>query len=351
MPERTILTAVGPIEIAQPRVNDRRVDANGNRKQYRSKILPPYLRRTSDIEELIPWLYLKGISTGDFTNALTSLVGADAKGLSPSTIVRLKEDWLIEYRNWANRSLKDKNYLYVWADGVYFNVRLEGERCCVLVLIGVTEDGQKELLAVEDGVRESEISWTQILVDLKKRGLTKGPQLVIGDGALGFWKAAEKIYPNARHQRCWVHKTANILNRLPSSLQDKGKQMLHEIWMAEGRNEATNALEKFSDTFEKKYPKAVECLVDDKDELLAFYSFPAEHWTSIRTTNPIESMFATVRLRTNKTKGCGSVEATMMMVFKLAQSAEKGWRRLRGYKLLEDVAAGVKFEDGIRKAA
>lgn len=354
LPERTIRTGIGPVEIQQPRVNDRRTDENGRRIRFSSKILPPYLRRTRSIDELIPWLYLKGVSTGDFTNALEALLGPDAPGLSASNIVRLKASWQQEWAAWSKRSLADKRYAYVWADGIHFNIRLGdpgNDKQCILVLMGATEAGKKELIAITDGYRESTQSWRELLLDVKKRGLSKAPELATGDGALGFWAALREIFPSTKEQRCWVHKTANVLNKLPKSIQAKAKSMLHDIWMAETRKEANGALDLFITTFEAKYPKAVECLIKDRDVLLRFYDFPAEHWVHLRTTNPIESTFATVRLRTKRTKGCGSRTACLTMVFKLTQCAEKRWRRLNGKELIPEVIRGVKFIDGVKEIA
>jgi putative transposase len=354
--EREIQTGIGPITVRQPRVNDKRVDENGQRMQFTSAILPPYLRKTRSIEELIPWLYLKGISTGDFSEALAALLGPEAPGLSASTIVRLKESWQAEYTAWSKRSLAGKRYVYVWADGVYFNVRLGGDgesenRQCILVLIGATPEGVKELIAVQDGYRESEQSWRELLLDAKSRGLADAPAVAVGDGALGFWAALRKAFAQTREQRCWVHKTANVLNDLPKGKQAKAKSMLHDIWMAETKAEAERAFDLFVETYQGKYPKAVECLKKDRDVLLTFYDFPAEHWQHLRTTNPIESTFATVRLRTHRTKGCGSRIACLTMVFKLAQSAEHHWRKLNGATFLEEVIRGVQFVDGLRKDA
>ena len=346
LPERKITTGVGEIKVRQPRVRDRR-DAE-EREKFSSKILPPYLRKTKSIEEMIPWLYLKGISTGGFQEALQSLLGEGAKGLSASTVTRLKGVWEDEYQAWSKRSLEDKEYVYVWADGVHFNVRLEEDRQCILVLIGTTKEGKKELIAVNDGYRESEQSWKSLLLEVKARGLAIDPKLAIGDGALGFWKALPKVFPTTRTQRCWVHKTANVLDKMPKRLQTEAKQKLHEIWMADTREHANQAFDLFIATYEQKYSKAVECLKKDRDELLAFYDFPAEHWSHIRTTNPIESTFATVRLRTKRTKGCGSRMATLTMVFKLMESAQKSWRRLNGHQKLQDIADGVPYQDGIR---
>jgi transposase-like protein len=351
LPERMIQTGVGHIEVRQPRVEDGGVDGDGDPRRFRSEILPRYLRRTKSLEELIPWLYLKGVSSGDFSEALVALLGPEAKGLSATTVVRLKKDWEGEYKTWNRRSLRGKRYVYLWADGVYCNVRLEEDRVCILVLMGATEDGTKELVAVHDGFRESEQSWREIFEDLRRRGLKKAPELVIGDGALGLWAALPKVFAKVRVQRCWVHKTANILNYLPKKLQPTAKRLLQEIWMAETRNDADTAFAAFVETYQAKYPKAVACLTKDRDALLAFYEFPAEHWMHIRTTNPIESTFATVRLRTDKTKGCGTRLATLTMVFKLAQSAERHWRKLNKSELLVDVVKGVRFEDGIKRIA
>jgi len=347
---RTVLTGVGPLQVTQPRVDDKRVDENGIRFRFTSKILPPYLRKTGTIEELIPWLYLKGIGTNDMSDALIHL-GFDGSGLSATSVVRMKELWTDEYENWSRRSLAGKKYVYLWADGVYFNCRLSDEKPCVLVLIGATEDGRKELIAIVDGERESEQSWIEILLSLKARGLSDAPHLAIGDGALGFWQAIQKVFPSTRHQRCWVHKTANILNKLPKSQQPKAKEMLHDLWLTGTREEAFKAFDAFIQVHQAKWPKAVECLLKDKDELLAFYDFPAEHWRHLRTSNPIESTFATVKLRTKRTKGPGSREAGLAMVFKLSQKAETTWRKLNGSTLLSDVVIGLKFIDGVKQAA
>ena len=363
--ERTIQTGLGSVAVKAPRVEDRRsVGRNENGEsidqagrlveRFHSKILPPYLRRTKSIEELIPWLYLKGISTGDFSEALASLLGPDAPGLSASTVVRLKEVWQHEYAVWNKRSLVDKRYVYFWVDGVHFNIRLgdtENQRQCILVVMGATPEGKKELVAVQDGYRESEQSWKELLLDLKARGLEHGPELAIGDGALGFWKAIRQVYGETRQQRCWVHKTANVLNDLPKGKQPKAKNMLHDIWMAETKAESGKAFDLFVETYQAKYPKAADCLAKDRDVLLTFYDFPAEHWIHIRTTNPIESTFATVRLRSAKTKGCGSRIACLTMVFKLTQSAEANWRSLNGSNLLPEVIQGTRFVDGLKQQA
>jgi len=354
MPARAIQTGVGPIEVARPRVNDKRVDADGNRLRFTSKILPPYLRRTKAIDELVPWLYLKGISTGDFPEALAALLGPGAEGLSATNICRLKRGWEEEWKDWSRRDLAGKRYVYVWADGIHFNVRLEDEanrKQCILVLIGATADGTKELIGIADGYRESEASWLELLRGLRARGLKVDPKVAVADGALGFWAAARKLWPTTREQRCWVHKTANVLNKLPKSVQPRAKGMLHEIWQAETRAAAEKAFDLFVTTFEAKYPKAAACLRKDRDVLLTFYDFPAEHWIHLRTTNPIESTFATVRLRHRRTKGSGSRTACLAMVFKLARAAEKRWRRLNGSALLPEVIRGVRFVDGTKDLA
>ena len=354
MPARSILTGLGPVEVARPRVNDRRVDAGGSRMRFTSKILPPYLRRTKAIDDLIPWLYLKGVSTGDFPEALQALLGPGANGLSATNICRLKRVWEDEWKDWSHRDLTDKRYVYVWADGIHFNIRLEDEankKQCLLVLMGATSSGKKELIGIADGYRESEQSWLELLRSLQAGGLTVDPKLAVADGALGFWAAARKVWPTTREQRCWVHKTANVLNKLPKSVQPKAKAMLHEIWQAETKAIAETAFELFATTFEAKYPKAAACLAKDRDVLLTFYDFPAEHWRHLRTTNPIESTFATVRLRHRRTKGSGSRTACLTMVFKLARAAEKKWRRLNGSALLPEVIRGVRFVDGIKEIA
>lgn len=342
LPERTLQTGLGAIEVRAPRVRDR-----GKEIKFSSAILPPYLRRTKTIAELLPWLYLKGISTGDFSEALTALLGRDAPGLSASTISRLKESWNDEYGRWCKRNLTHKHYVYLWVDGVHFGVRLEDASQCMLVVIGATADGRKELLAIGDGYRESEASWKEVLLDLKARGLKVDPKLAIGDGALGFWKALPQVFGHTQGQRCWVHKTANVLNKLPKSQQPKAKAALQEIWMAASREEAQRAFDHFIVNHEAKYPKAVACLVKDREALTAFYDFPAEHWVHIRTTNPIESTFATVRLRTAKTRGCVSRGSMLAMVFMLAKSAERGWRRLKGAECLAELIAGVQFKNGV----
>ena len=344
MPERELVTGVGPIVIRQPRVHDRRPE-----EKFTSCILPPYLRRTPSIDALIPFLYLKGISTGDFSEALTALLGEKAAGLSATNIVRLKKIWEQDYQEWNSRSLAGKRYVYLWADGIYFNVRLSDERPCLLVLIGTLQDGTKELIAIHDGERESKLSWKEVLRDLKRRGLEEGPELAVGDGALGFWSALREEFSRTREQRCWVHKTANLLDKLSKKVHPGAKKLIHEMYLAPTKKDALLAYEEFLNLYEAKYPKATACLRKDKDVLFTFYDFPAEHWGHIRTTNPIESTFATVRHRTRQTKGCGSRMATLTMVFQLAREAEKHWRKLNGYKLIQKIIAGVRFEDGIEK--
>ncbi len=347
-PEREIQTGIGQIKVKVPRSRDKQPD--GEPIRFRSSILPPYLRKTRSIEELLPWLYLKGISTGDFSEALEALLGKDAPGLSATTIGRLKTKWGAEMDQWNKRNLAGKHYVYFWADGLYSNVRM-GDRQCLLVIIGVTESGKKELVAIEDGFRESELSWMTVLRDLKKRGLTEGPKLAIGDGSLGFWKALEQIYPDAQRQRCWVHKTANVLNKLPKSLQSKAKEKLHDIWMAPGIKEAEKNFDIFIELYGSKYPKATKCLEKDKEVLLSFYSYPAEHWKHIRTTNPIESTFATVRLRTAKVRNCFSSQTVVTMAFQLCRCAEKRWQKINGLKKLAQVIEGVQFVDGVERIA
>lgn len=352
LPAREIQTGLGALEVRQPRVNDKRFDDAGERIRFSSKILPPYLRRTRSIEDLLPWLYLKGISTGDFPDALAALLGPDAPGLSPATIVRLKQIWEEEYKEWSHRSFEGKRFVYFWVDGVYLRIRLgESEKQCVLVVMGATADGRKELVAIQDGSRESEQSWKEVLLDLKHRGLTIDPELAVGDGALGFWAAVAKIFPKTRAQRCWMHKTGNILNYLPKAKQPLATDKLHEIWMASTKDEAVKAFDIFIGMFEAKYQKATDCLKKDRKELLAFYDFPAEHWIHLRTTNPIESTFATVRLRTHKTKGAGSRTAALAMTFKLAKAAEANWRMLNGAKLFKDLIEGKTFKDGVKVPA
>jgi putative transposase len=352
-PARELLTGAGRLEVEQPRVRDNSPDRD-ERVSFSSKILPPYLRRSKSIDELIPWLYLKGVSTSDFQEALQALLGEDAKGLSPNVVVRLKEQWASEYDEWSRRDLSAKQYVYFWADGIHTKIRLEGpenDKQCLLVLMGATAEGQKELIAVVDGYRESEQSWYELLINLKQRGLTIAPKLATGDGALGFWAALRKVFPSTREQRCWVHKTANVLNNLPKSVQPRAKSDLHEIWMAETRDQAGRAFDAFLEKYQAKYEAACRCLVKDRDVLLSFYDFPAEHWKHLRTSNPIESTFATIRLRHRKTKGSGTRRTCLAMMFKLAQSAEKHWRVLNGYEQIIPLLEGKKFVDGILQDA
>jgi transposase-like protein len=344
-PERTILTGAGAIPVKRPRVDDRLLEAAG-KERFTSCILPKFMRRAASIDTLIPVLYLKGISTDDFPTALEAILGPQAKGLSATTVVRLKDIWTEEHAEWSKRDLSEKRYVYVWADGVYSNARLEDERACLLVIMGADFLGNKELIAVSDGFRESAQSWKEILLDLKSRGLLIDPALAVCDGAMGFQAAAAEVWPGTRIQRCWFHKSGNILDKLPSSIQAKAKGMIHDMYLAPTREDALKAYELFIASFGAKYPKAVECLTKDKDDLFAFYDFPAAHWIHLRTTNPIESTFATVRLRHRKTKGNGTRKATLAMVYKLCREAEKGWRKLDGFKLIPLVVAGKKFVNG-----
>jgi len=346
LPEREILTGAGPLEIRQPRVRDLRGAGHEESVRFTSTILPRYLRRAKSVDELIPWLYLRGISTKDMQPALEALLGPETKGLSANVVTRLANTWSQELEKWNSRDLSESEYVYVWADGIYFNIRLEEERQCILVLLGATADGKKELIAIHDGYRESEQSWKELLVDLKKRGLKVPPKLAVADGALGFWSALEKIFPSTCAQRCWVHKTSNVLNKLPKNKQPQAKDDLHQIWMASTKEDAQVAFDAFLDKYGGKYPKATGCLEKDREELLVFYDFPAEHWEHIRTTNPIESTFSTVRHRHRKTKGSGSRRACLSMVYKLVQTASKNWRRLNGYQRLIQVIAGEKFVNG-----
>lgn len=346
LPPRKIVTGLGEIPVRQPRVHDRR--PAGQREKFTSQILPPYLRKAKNVEEVVPLLYLKGISTGDMSEALQSLLGPSCPGLSASTVTRLKGIWEQEYDQWAKRTLAGKEYVYIWADGVHTNIRLEEDRQCILVLMGATQDGKKELIAMTDGHRESAESWKELLLDVKRRGLTIEPKLAIGDGALGFWKALAETMANTREQRCWVHKTANILDKLPKANQPKAKAMIHDIWMAETKEQANRAFDAFVETYQAKYPKATQGLAKDRETLLTFYDYPAEHWRHIRTTNPIESTFATIRLRHRKTKGSGSRIASLTMMFKLAESASKRWRLLNGTNILPKVLQGTLFKDGIQ---
>lgn len=344
LPEREIQTGIGAVPVKVPRVHDR--TGEGDRITFTSTILPKYVRRSRSLEALIPWLYLKGVSTGDFSEALAALLGRDAPGLTPATISRLKASWQGDYQSWKERDLTGKRYVYLWADGIYFHPRMDQDAQCVLVVIGATESGHKELIAIEDGYRESAQSWREVLLDLKRRGLLEAPKLAVGDGALGFWTALQEVYSATKVQRCWVHKTANVLNKLPKSQQPKAKQHLHDIYEAGTRKEANEAFDYFLQVYGPKYSKATECLEKDRDALIAFYDFPAEHWKHLRSTNPIESTFATVRLRTAKVRGCFSRETVLTMVFQLARCAQKSWRKLNGHQWLDDVTNNVLFIDG-----
>ena len=346
---RQVTLGSGTVTLEAPRVNDKR-EVDGQRQNFTSAILPPYLRRSQNVSELLPVLYLRGLSTGDFREALPTLLGDNASGLSPSAITRLVAAWSEERSAWKKRSLCDRDYVYVyvWADGVHFNVRLEDDRVAVLVIMGVRLDGTKEIIAIDDGYRESKESWLAVLRDLRDRGM-QAPVLAMGDGALGFWGALSEVFPTTREQRCWFHKLGNILDKLPQSMQAKGKSALHEIMNAPTRKTAPKAIKTFTTDFGAKYPKAAECLTKDQDALLAFFDFPAEHWKHLRTTKPIESAFATVRLRTRVTKGPGSRAAGLAMVFKLLLAAEQSWRKLNGAELVALVRAGVKFVDGVRE--
>lgn len=351
LPERAVMTGIGAVSVRQPRVRDRDPGAEDTRIKFTPSILPPYARRSKSLEVLLPILYLKGISTGDFGEALTALLGKDAPGLSPSNIARLKDIWADEHKAWEKRDLSTKRYVYVWADGIHLQARLEDDAQCILVLIGATPEGAKELIGFTDGLRESAQSWSGLMLNLQHRGLRNAPELAIGDGALGFWKALGEVWPTTREQRCWVHKTGNVLNKLPKSLHSKAKGELQQIWMAETKAEAIRAFELFEKTYAVKYEKAVACLTKDRDVLLKFYDFPAEHWKHLRTTNPIESTFATVRHRTIRAKGCMSNATAIAMVFKLIEAAQRSWRRLDGTNFLPKVIYGVKFKDGIEETA
>ena len=344
-PKRDIQTGIGPVTVQVPKVRSRQ----GKPVTFHSALVPPYVRKTASLEAAIPWLYLKGISTGEMQPALEVLVGSEAKGLSASTVARLKQIWREEYLGWRQRRLDADQWVYIWVDGIYSGLRAEQQRLCALVVIGMNIHGEKQLLAMEDGMRESTQSWREVLLQLKAQGLT-APALAIGDGALGFWAALEEIFPGTRHQRCWCHKTQNVLNTLPKSAQPKAKQALQDIWRSETKGLAEQAFDVFLNTYELKYPKAAVCLQKDREELLMFYAFPAAHWPSLRTTNPIESTFATIRHRTVRTKGCLTRDGLLHMMFKLGQCAEKTWRRLRGFRELPKVIAGIQFTDGIEES-
>ena len=341
-PERELQTGIGPVTVKIPKVRSR----TGEPVTFRSALVPPYVRKTRSLEAALPWLYLKGISTGEMDAALKVLVGPEAEGLSASTVSRLKQVWAEEYRAWCDQDLSKDRWVYLWADGVYSGIRSSDEKLCALVIVGVNSLGEKHFLAIEDGVRESTQSWREVLLKLKDRGLN-ATELAIGDGAMGFWAALEEVYPETRQQRCWVHKTANVLNALPKAGQAKARDALHEIWQAETREAAERAFELFLDMYEDKYPKATQCLLKDREELLAFYDFPAQHWQSLRTSNPIESTFGTIRHRTKRSKGCLSRDGMLHMMFKLGMCAETKWRKLRGFEHLSKVITGIKFRDGI----
>ncbi len=350
-PERSIQTGIGPVPVRRTKLRDRGADeaaaSDGERITFTSAILPRWARRTRSLDALLPVLYLRGISTGDFREALAALLGEDAPNLSPSVIGRLKEEWQAEYDRWQRRDLSARRYVYIWADGVYLQARMEDDAACMLVIIGATPEGKKELIGFQVGVRESTQSWRELLVDLKARGLRAAPQIAVGDGAMGFWKALDEIFPGTRHQRCWVHKIANVLNKVPKSVQPNMKADLREIRDAPDRASAETAVAVFAEKYSAKYAKAVGCLTKDREALLAFFDFPAEHWDHLRTSNPVESVFATVRHRTMRTKGALSHKTARLMVFKLIIAASKSWRRLKGENCLPMVIAGVKFNDGV----
>lgn len=340
-PEREIQTGIGPVTVQVPKVRSRQ----GHAVRFHSALVPPYVRKSRSLEAALPWLYLKGISTGEMQSALEVLVGPEAKGLSASTVARLKQTWRAEYEAWRQRRFDQDRWVYIWVDGIYSGLRAEHQRLCALVVIGVNEHGEKHLLALEDGLRESTQSWREVLVDLQARGMNP-PELAIGDGAMGFWTALGELSPTTRQQRCWFHKTGNVLNALPKSVHPKAKRALHAIWQAATRQEADRAFDQFIVTYEPKYPKATACLLKDQDTLLTFYDFPAKHWQSVRTTNPIESTFATIRHRTARTKGCVTRDSLLHMMFKLGQCAENNWRKLRGFADLTKVIDGTPFVNG-----
>ncbi len=342
LPERQLQTGVGPVSVRIPKVRSR----TGTPVTFHSALVPPYVRKSRSLEAALPWLYLKGVSSGEMAEALKVLVGPDAAGLSASTVARLKKVWGQEYNSWCEAPLDDEEWVYIWADGVYSGLRGESDKLCALVVIGVNTRGDKHYLAIEDGVRESTQSWREVLLKLRARGMNP-PKLAIGDGAMGFWAALDEIYPTTRQQRCWMHKTMNVLNCLPKTAQPKAKQALHDIWQAETKKGAGKAFDLFIETYDAKYPKATLCLQKDREELMAFFDFPAQHWQSIRTSNPIESSFGTIRHRTKRSKGCLTRDGMLHMIFKLGQCAEKKWRRLRGFDFLAKVITGVKFKDGV----
>lgn len=340
-PEREIQTGIGPVTIQVPKVRAK----DGTAVVFRSALVPPYVRKSQSLEAALPWLYLKGISSGEMQSALQTLLGPKAAGLSASTVARLKQVWAEEYEQFRQAKLDLDQWVYIWADGIYSGLRGEDDKLCVLVVIGVNAQGKKHFLAIEDGVRESKQSWREVLLGLTARGMN-APQLAVGDGAMGFWAALEEVFPTTREQRCWMHKTGNVLNALPKASQPKAKQALHDIWQAETKKDAEKAFDLFVKTYEDKYPKATNCLQKDREELMAFYDFPAKHWQSIRTTNPIESTFGTIRHRTKRSKGCLSRHGMLHMMYKLGMCAQENWRRLRGFEYLAKVIVGVKFRDG-----
>ena len=346
-PERSVETGIGPVKVQRVKLRDRGAGAVGDRIRFTSAILPRWSRRTRSLDALLPILYLRGVSMGDFQEALAALLGRDAPNLSPSVIARLRNDWEADYGRWQRRDLSTRHYVYIWADGIYLQARMEPQAECMLVLIGATPEGKKELLGFQVGMRESAQSWRELLVDLKARGLAVAAELATGDGALGFWKALEEVSPTTRHQRCTVHKTANVLDKMPKSVQPAAKADLREIWAAPDRATAEAAVATFAEKYRTKYAKAVTCLIKDRDALLTFYDFPAEHWDHLRTSNPIESVFATVRHRTVRTKGALSQDTARLMVFKLVMAAAKTWRRLKGENQLPKVVQGVTFRNGV----
>ena len=346
-PERTIQTGIGALKVRRPKVRDRAAGSQSEKIQFTSNILPKWARRTRSLDALLPVLYLRGISTGDFQEALAALLGANAPNLSAGVISRLNSQWQADYEHWQRRDLSARRYAYIWADGVYLQARMEPEAECMLVIIGATPEGRKELVGFHVGARESAQSWRELMVDIKARGLANAPEIAVGDGAIGFWKALDEIWPTTRHQRCWVHKAANVLNKLPKSMHTSVKSDLREIWQAETRATADTAIDTFAEKYGVKYEKAAQCLTKDREALLAFYDFPAEHWDHLRTANPIESVFATVRHRTVRTKGALSQKTAKLMVFKLVQAASKTWRRLKGANQLPKLIEGVTFGDGV----
>ncbi|HXY57947.1 MAG TPA: IS256 family transposase [Methylocystis sp.] len=349
-PARTIQTGIGPIEVEKPKARDRGAETADARIRYSSAILPRWARRTKSLDALLPALYLRGISAADFQEVLTALLGKDAPNLSPAVIARLKGEWEDEYRRWQARDLSFRRYVYVWADGVYLQARMEPQAECMLVLIGATPEGKKELIGFQTGMRESAQSWKELLVGLKARGFSIAPEVAVGDGALGFWKALDETFPSTRHQRCWQHKTLNVLDKLPKSMQPNAHKDLREIWLSPDRAAADAAITLFADKYAPKYDKAVDCLLKDREALLTFFDFPAEHWAHLRTSNPIESVFATVRHRTVRMKGALSQDTARLMVFKLVMTASKSWRRLQGQNQLPKIIEGVTFRDGIEVA-